>query len=243
MKTLSEILPPPNELLQLDPEDVAALILIYLNQGNNRQISRHNLLLHSGEVGHYASDRYDEIARAITEAWIVLEKEGLVAPEPNSHGNEWSFITKRGQTVQNVTDFRVFKLGTLLPQSTLNPILALHVRPIFLRGDYDTAVLRAFKEVETQVRTTAGLGPECFGTQLMREAFHVERGRLTDQTQVSAERQAVSDFFAGAVGMFKNPSSHRNVSYVAEEAATLIRLADYLLSFVARRAPRANQSS
>jgi hypothetical protein len=71
---------------------------------------------------------------------------------------------------------------------------------------------------------------------LMREAFHCDRGKLTDQTRVSGEKQAVSDLFAGAVGMFKNPSSHRNVSYAPEEAATLIRLADYLLSVIDKQA-------
>ncbi len=66
MKTLRELLPPPAELLELDAEDVASLLLIYLNQGTGRQISRYNLFIRSGELGGYAGDRYDEIAHAIS---------------------------------------------------------------------------------------------------------------------------------------------------------------------------------
>jgi len=171
----------------------------------------------------------------------VLERDGLIAPEPNSHGGEWSYVTKRGRAIQSQTDFQVFQRGNLLPQPFLDPTLGLHVRPIFLRGDYDTAVFRAFKEIETRTRTATGLPAELVGVPLVRTAFHPENGLLTDQLQVAGEKQAVSDLFAGAMGMFKNPSSHRNVSYTAEEAVTLIRLADYLLSVIERQVP-ANQA-
>jgi uncharacterized protein (TIGR02391 family) len=229
------LFPSPAELVELEPEDVAGLLLLYLSQGNGRQISRYNLLLKSGDTGQYSGSRYDEVTRAMSEAWIVLEKEGLIAPEPESHGGEWSYVTKRGRQVQSATDFRVFQRGNLLPQSSIDPVLALHVRPIFLRGDYDTAVFRAFKEIETRTRAAAGLGEEWIGVKLMREAFHIDNGKLTDQSKESGEKQAVSDLFAGAMGMFKNPSSHRNVSYSPEEAATLIKLADFLLSEIGKR--------
>jgi Protein of unknown function (Hypoth_ymh) len=200
MRTSSELFPLPTELVELGPEDVAALLLVWLNQGTGRNFSRYNLLLRSGEIGGYSGNLHDEVARAITQAWIVLEREGLIAPEPNSHGGEWSYVTKRGREVQLTTDFRVFQRGNLLPRSSLDPVLALHARPIFLREDYDTAVLRAFKEVEIRTRTVACLGEDCIGVKLMRTAFHAEDGGLTDQTKEAGEKQAVSDLFAGAVG-------------------------------------------
>jgi hypothetical protein len=54
---------------------------------------------------------------------------------------------------------------------------------------------------------------------------------------VPDEKQAVSGLFAGAVGMFKNPSSNRNRVLHPEEAVTLIRLADYLLSIIEKQTP------
>jgi hypothetical protein len=66
----------------------------------------------------------------------------------------------------------------------------------------------------------------------MRKAFHSENGRLSDQNSVKAERESVSNLFAGAIGLFKNPQSHRKVETGAVEASQLINFASYLLSLV-----------
>ncbi len=231
-KRLADIFPSPDDLLSLEAEDIAPLLLEYLSQGSGRQLNRYNFTLQGGEVGHYAGTQYEEVARVVTEAWMVLEREGLLAPEPGQHSGEWRFITRRGLSLKDRTDFEVYRRGHLLPAKLLDSALATKVRPVFLRGDYDTAVFRAFKEVETRVRSASALGEEMIGVQLMRMAFHPENGPLTDTAQVPGERQAVSDLFAGALGVFKNPSSHRDIKYGAEEAGTIIRLADFLLWWV-----------
>ncbi len=231
-KRLADIFPPPDDLLGLEPEDIAPLLLEFLNQGPGRQVNRYNFMMRSSELGQYAGTRYHEIARAVTEAWMVLEREGLLAPEPEGHSGEWRYITKRGLSLKTRVDFEAYQRGHLLPSRFLDSALSTKVRPLFLRGDYDTAVFRAFKEVETRVRATTGLGGDLIGVSLMRTAFHPDTGPLTDAAQVPGEKQAVSDLFAGAIGLFKNPSSHRDVSYGAEDAATIIRLADFLLWWV-----------
>ena len=38
----------------------------------------------------------------------------------------------------------------------------------------------------------------------MRNAFHVDTGNLTDQSQHDGEKQARSDLFAGAIARFKD---------------------------------------
>jgi uncharacterized protein (TIGR02391 family) len=81
---------------------------------------------------------------------------------------------------------------------------------LFHRSKYDTAVFEAMKAVEVAVREAAGLTPKDIGTDLMRAAFNVKDGPLTDMQALPAERQARSDLFAGAVGSYKNPHSHRN---------------------------------
>ncbi len=231
-KPLCDIFPPPDELLILEPEDIAPLLLQVLARGSGRRIHRGNFMLQGGELALYAGDRFDEVARVVTEGWIVLEREGLIAPEPTQTGGDWIFITRRGTSLRTRTDFDAYQKGNLLPAKSLDPVLATKVRPLFLRGDYDTAVFRAFKEVETRVRSSAELAERVIGVDLMRKAFHTETGPLTDMDQVPGEKQAVSDLFAGAVGVFKNPSSHRNVSYGPEEAATIIRLANFLLWWI-----------
>jgi hypothetical protein len=72
----------------------------------------------------------------------------------------------------------------------------------------------------------------------MRKAFHPENGPLTDNAQVLGERQAISDLFAGAIGSFKNPSSHRDVDFGdPAEVVELIMLADQLIRIAERRRP------
>ena len=64
----------------------------------------------------------------------------------------------------------------------------------------------------------------------MRKAFHPQTGSLANTQSEEAEKQAMSDLFAGAIGLFKNPSSHRDIDSVSpEEAADIIRLANCLL--------------
>ena len=70
----------------------------------------------------------------------------------------------------------------------------------------------------------------------MREAFNVDHGPLSDLSSESGERQAISDLFAGAIGTFKSPSSHRDVEWnEPQEAAEAILLANHLLRLVEHR--------
>jgi len=69
----------------------------------------------------------------------------------------------------------------------------------------------------------------------MRKAFHASDGRLTQSTTPASERQALSDLFAGAIGSYKNPNSHRHVSLEADEAVEMIILASHLLNIVESR--------
>lgn len=117
--------------------------------------------------------------------------------------------------------------------------------PAFLRGEYDTAVFQAFREVEIAVRSEGEFQEDDIGVALMRAAFRpVDREKttfpspLTDTKLQIAEQEAKAHLFAGAIGLCKNPQNHRYVPTQPHEAAEVIVFASHLLGIVDRLGPR-----
>lgn len=241
MSLMAKVFPPVDVALQMEPEELAVHVLECLCQfeetKSSGMLNRYTFTLQQNLQQYVGQHDYDPIAKAIVEAWVWLVKEGLIAPAPGKTG-DWIFITRRGRRFRETGDVRSYRAATLLPDKTLDPKLASKVRPAFLRGDYDTAVFEAFKEVEVRVRTLSGADKTDIGVNLMRKAFHPESGPLIDNTQIPSEKQAISDLFAGAIGSFKNPSSHRDVDFSdPAEVAELIMFADQLIRIAERRKP------
>jgi len=111
------------------------------------------------------------------------------------------------------------------------------MRPNNTKGKaWDTAVFKAFKAVEEAVLTAGGYSDSDYGVVLMRQAFNPTCGPLADMSQQSAERDALSALFAGAIGSYKNPHSHRTVK-ISEplEAKAQVLQASHLLRIVDSR--------
>lgn len=232
---LWDMIPDAETVLKLEPEEFAAYLLEFLNEGagdiNTRSaLNRHNIGLPHFAEG-YPRQFQKQISQAIMEAWMFLEREGFIAPEPG--GDDWYFITRRGKRLANRADFAAFQRRSLLPRGTLHPRISEKVWATYLRSDYDTAVFQAFKEIEVAVREASGLDATDIGVQLMREAFHPDTGPLTDNSLPAAERQAMSQLFAGAIGVYKNPSSHRDLGLDdPETVAEILAFGSHLLRIV-----------
>ncbi len=219
----------------MEPEELAPLVLKQLSESGQQKLNMHNFSLgnDSDFVAWAGPDprQRQEISQRLIVAWRWLERELFIAPQP---GNiDWAFITQRGKAILESQDFETYKKGHLLPSEGLDPILVRKVKQAFIRGDYDTAIFQAFKEVEVRVRKKAGLSDSDIGVSLMRTAFNPKDGVLTDKSVSTGEQVARMELFAGAIGTYKNPSSHREVNLTdPKEAADIIHTANQLLRIV-----------
>ena len=250
-RSLSFLVPNAADILALEVEELAGVLLMHLNSyegvsGNSVYqhggISQHNFFnslnptnsLTKPEYG----DRQPEVNRALMEAWAWLQSEGFLVKNATSTG-DWFFISRRAQRLKSREDFEAYRKANLLPKAQLHPLLASKVYPAFLRGDYDTTIFQAFKEVEVAVRQAGQFPHDLVGDKLMRAAFataknNLPAGPLTDKQLPLGEQEAMAHLFAGAFGVYRNSTGHRHVPTEPEEAAEVIMFASQLLRIVDR---------
>lgn len=143
--------------------------------------------------------------------------------------------TRKGVQLKEDHFQRLIGKWTLVPALLLHPLIIKKAYPALRREEFDTAVFRAFKAVEVRVRNLSGLPADLVGVALMRQAFHMTSGKLTDSTAPKAEREAMSHLFSGSIGCYKNPHSHRDVEIGFNETFEMLLVASHLLQILDRR--------
>ncbi len=226
--------PSKDEILELPTDELAIRLLSRLALGSQNHIHRRNLRPSNDSLSLGINDHSPPVWSAIGEAFDWLLYHGLLAhlTGPN---HEFAYVTNRGkQTLEEAHPLRTIRANKRI-ELDLHPFIARRVRSQFMLGEYESAVLLAFREVEIRVRDLGGFANSMVGVPLMQQAFSPKGGPLLDASLDPGEQRATMDLFAGAIGAFKNPSSHRQVDYGdATIAAEAVLLADLLLRILDR---------
>jgi uncharacterized protein (TIGR02391 family) len=180
------------------------------------------------ESEQHGTAQDSEISLALSEAWSWLMTHGLVVRDPSQSSSDAYTISRLGRETLRHGVARLAageRLGV-----ALHPRLAQRVQQQFLLGEFELAVFAAMKEVEVRVRELANESQSLLGAKLMQNAFSAEKGVLTDPDADPGEQVAMMELFKGAIGLFKNPTSHRPVDYDDPTLASeVILFADLLL--------------
>jgi uncharacterized protein (TIGR02391 family) len=162
------------------------------------------------------------------EAWEWLRAHGFIASHPEHLDASHERLTRVVLAAEPFDYIARSRSLGILRDAPLDDELRRTVEPLMAAGTYDDAVLAAMRLVEDRVRFAAGYPTTDLGVDLMRKAFGTS-GKLRDKKINPGEQNGRMDLFAGAIGVFKNPSSHRIVRNERDEAIEAIFLANTLL--------------
>jgi uncharacterized protein (TIGR02391 family) len=244
---------PVDDAVALPTPELAVRLLAYLvaleDANGGYGVPFNALQLHPDAIAHagtwpeHTNGQHHELFLcAISEAWAWLVANGLLARRPGGGGTQEMFVTRTGRQVAAQPDGLARLQAEQRLGVELHPRLAGKVRNQFLLGDPELAGFAAMKEVEVRVRELGRFPDSLIGADLMKQAFNRDTGPLRDPELVPGERDARMTLFWGAIGVFKNPTSHRPVNYgdptVAAEA---VLLADLLLRMLEDITPQLPQ--
>ena len=238
-------LPDPDDVLALSPKELAVKLLLILRK-NDKPINIPSITdlipvarPHFRKMDGYPEDRCDEIRDALWKAFIWLDDRGLIERNTNHPESGWTRVLSSDvKDIRSEEDFQKLMLWRSVNEDMLHPKIARKAVACLARGDYAEAISFAMRSVEIAVRDACGPGTEKIGVKLTHHAFGKD-GPLRNREAEESEEEGLRFLFAGVIGAYKNPHSHRDVHVEdISEAVTLVMFASHLLRIVDSRKPQ-----
>jgi uncharacterized protein (TIGR02391 family) len=237
----------PEQILRTTPEQLGVLILRFLPSApDDGWWGAHNFTINylaytrpstpgvtTWATGDELLRDNGPVALKLREAWSWLDREGYVVPDPGqTPGSQWRVVSERGRELLALPpgdELRAIQATATLGDDLHRRIERL-VRREWNAGDYESAIFKAAREVEIAVGEA--LGPtkgKLYGVDVINAAFG--KGKpLSDPAQDPGEQEGTRALYAGFIGTFKNPGSHRHFEPKDPiQAADIIRTADLLM--------------
>lgn len=231
----------PDEILNLEPEELAEIVLSIL-QGKEEVFCLHDCILKipfadEGENGKngYPQSRKKEILLAVSEAFACLRTQTLIVEKLESSDGIWMVLSRRARKMDVKRGFQQYRLARRFDRGMLHPEVAGEVWDAISRGEFTIAISSAMRAVEIAVREAGGLDESTVGVYLITAAFG-SKGTLRNQKAQYAEEDGIYQLFQGAMRAYRNPHSHRRVHVNdVTEAMEVVMLASHLLRIVDSR--------
>ena len=187
-------------------------------------------LIGEAKSGSYQSIRFSRVKyknNSKTFIDIRIYQRGY-----DDDGEEVYHPTKNGFQLSEKEYNKVLERYTLMPSTYVHPDIIKKSFDLLGTRQFESAALQAFKMIEIKIREKIGASKEEYGVKLIRKAYHPDSGKLTDFELPKSEREAFSNYIAGAYGYYKNPCSHRDVEMDFIQAFDRIVVASDLLKII-----------
>src|ERR1043166_2549688 len=131
MKLLSQLIPLDTDVLALEPEELAGALLEVLLSYPEHDANwcRNNFFNSNTGIQGYPPQHGDEIKGALMEAWIWLEREGLLLPRVSDPYGLWYVPSRRAKRMKDRGGYESFRKTDLLPRVVLHPETTSKVEP------------------------------------------------------------------------------------------------------------------
>ncbi|MDG1132977.1 MAG: TIGR02391 family protein [Pseudomonadales bacterium] len=161
--------------------------------------------------GGYQPVRFTRVKYKASPTAHIDIRQFQRAPGDEEDEEDKYYPTKKGFRFPEREFRKVVEKYALMPETYVHALIVEKCFSLLNSQEFESAVLQAFKAIETSVRTKIGAPSELFGTRLLRKAFNPDTGILTNYSIPKSERDAFCNYICGAFSYYRNPSSHRDI--------------------------------